>query len=158
MGSGRYETIEEIEAVVHSFERCEYGVHEFDHSKHMAVAAWYLRHFSFEGALGRMRCSLLRFTEHHGVKGYHETITRFWLELAAGNLLVESAGRSLVEQVNELIRKYGDKNTLFDYYTREVVMSEEARERWVEPDLKQFPHTPAQHSAPPDSCSDKVLL
>jgi len=134
-----YRNLGEIEAVVHKFESCEYGVKDFDHGKHLAVAAWYLGHFSFENALARMRSSLVRFTAHHGVKGYHETITRFWLELVAAHLHTAPAGSCLTDVVHQLVRVYPDKNILFDYYTREVVMSDEARERWVAPNLKALP-------------------
>jgi hypothetical protein len=139
MEPASYRKLGEVEVVVRKFETCEYGVKDFDHRKHLAVAAWYLGHFAFEEALSRMRSSLLRFTAHHRVKGYHETITRFWLELVVAHLGKTSAGVCLTDVVNELIRTYPDKNILFDYYTREVVMSDEARERWVTPDLKALP-------------------
>ncbi len=146
MEAAFYRNLGEVEAVVRKFESCEYGVKDFDHGKHLAVAAWYLGHLAFEEALARMRNSLLRFTAHHAVKGYHETITRFWLELVAAQLGKTSAGVCLTDAVNELIRTYPDKNILFDYYTREVVMSDKARERWVAPDLKALPQVSFQVS------------
>ena len=76
-----YRDISEIETVVHNFEACAYSTAEFTHARHLAVAAWYLHTLSPDAALDRVRQSLLRFTAHHGVKGYHETITRFWMIL-----------------------------------------------------------------------------
>ena len=139
-----YRNSEEIEAVVQKFEACHYGLKDFSHGKHLVVAAWYLSRHPFEQAMARMRSSLLRFTAHHGVQGYHETITRFWLELVAGHLRKVQAGTPLVDDVNELVRTYRDKNILFDYYSREVVMSEEAKQRWVNPDLRALPQVSAE--------------
>jgi hypothetical protein len=133
-----YRSSNEIETVVRKFEKCEYGVTDFDHSKHLAVAGWYLACLGLEEALTRMRSALLRFTRHHHVKGYHETITRFWLLLVQEFLLSQPPRKPFTEQVNELIQCYCDKNILFEYYSRERVMSDQAREQWIEPDLKQL--------------------
>jgi hypothetical protein len=133
-----YRNLGEVEAVVRKFESCEYGVKDFDHGKHLTVAAFYLCQFPLEEAMIQMRSSLLRFTKHHGVKGYHETITRFWLVLVAAHLQ-RSEGCNLADAVNGLAQLYRDKNTLFDYYTSEIVMSEQAREDWLVPDLKPLP-------------------
>jgi hypothetical protein len=43
---------------------------------------------------------------------------------------------TLAVLANDLIEKYGDKNLPLTYYSRERLMSWEARTRWVEPDLK----------------------
>jgi hypothetical protein len=128
----------EIEIVVRKLENCEYGVHEFGHDKHLAVAAWYLTSPGPRAALERMRASLLRFTEHHGKTGYHETITRFWLLLVEDFLRTEVGASSLADKVNRLVCRYADKNIVFDYYSCERIMSEEARSTWVEPDLRKL--------------------
>src|SRR5256885_15496016 len=75
----QYHTTAEIKDVVHRFESCQFAKQEFTHAHHLAVAAWYLHNFTPQEALVRMRTALLRFTSHHGVDAYHETITRFWL-------------------------------------------------------------------------------
>ena len=128
----------EIEEIVRKLETCEYGKQEFYHDRHLAVAAWYLTNFPLELAMDRMRSALLRFTCHHGVKGYHETITRFWLLLVQNFLRTEVEEIPLHQKVNELIRLFNDKNLLFDYYDRELVMSDGARQTWVEPNRKSI--------------------
>jgi hypothetical protein len=127
----------EIEDIVHKLESCEYRKEEFTHHMHLAVAAWYLTSLPHEEALDRMRACLLRFTRHHGVTGYHETITRFWLRLVA-DFLENNTVQDFPARVSTLIECYGNKQTLFDYYSRERVMSEDARNAWVEPDLRSF--------------------
>jgi hypothetical protein len=82
---------------------------------------------------------LQRFIAHHGKQGYHETITRFWMELISRFLPRVPEDASIAESVNEVIARYGTKDILFEYYTRERVMSEIARREWIEPDLRSLP-------------------
>jgi hypothetical protein len=103
------------------------------------VATCYLTKFPFDEALVRMRAGLQRFIAHHGKQGYHETITRFWMELISGFLNGIFPDTAVTERANEVVARYGSKEILFEYYTRERVMSEIARREWVEPDLKSLP-------------------
>jgi hypothetical protein len=126
----------EILTLVDRLERCLLAKEEFHHRDHLVVAAVYLYAAEFESAADRMRASLKRFAEHHGLGGlYHETLTRFWLQqvdlrLDRNQCLAESA-RRIQEQLN-------DKNLVFEYYSRERIESQEAREKWVHPDKKRF--------------------
>lgn len=138
MDGAAYQTETEIADVVQKFESCTYRPEEFTHARHLTVASWYLARYSAEEALLRMQEGLRRFLVHHGkTMGYHETITRFWLELL-GEALRQAPAGSLSERINEIAARFSDKNVLFLYYTRERVMSDEARERWVEPDLRSI--------------------
>jgi hypothetical protein len=141
----KYKDERELEEVVKKFEHCEYGLAEFPHARHLTVAAWYLSRLPAAEAMAAMRRSLLRFTGHHKKQGYHETITRFWMELVAGFLSQDGMGRTLVESVNALLEEYSNKEIIFAYYSRDRVMSDEAKQEWLEPDVKPLPR--AQLSA-----------
>ena len=80
MDAVTYRNADAVREVVEKFERCEYAPQEFTHARHLTVACWYLCTLPEKEALDRMREGLLRFTTHHGKRGYHETITRFWIE------------------------------------------------------------------------------
>lgn len=126
----------EILTLVDRLECCLLGKKEFHHCDHLVVAVVYLYASDLETSMDRMRTSLNRFAAHHGVTGlYHETLTRFWLQqvekyLDRGNCLSESV-RIVREQLN-------DKNLAFDYYSRGRIDSKDARETWLEPDLKEL--------------------
>ncbi len=135
MGDAGYGDEAALREVVSKFEGCEFAVEEFTHARHLTVAAWYLCRFSPEEALTRMRTGLVRFTAHHGKQGYHETITRFWIMLIRDFLGQLPEGLTIAERVNAMVESFPGKETLFEYYTRERVMSEVARREWVEPDL-----------------------
>jgi hypothetical protein len=132
-----YRNEDAIREVVEKFETCVYAPEEFIHSRHMTVAAWYLCKLPEDEALNRMRECLLRFTAHHGKQGYHETITRFWMLLIAEHLRRHGPELSDVQRINDVVARY-PKETLFDYYSRDRVMSESARREWVEPDLRSI--------------------
>lgn len=133
-----YQTVAEIAEVVRKFADCEYSANEFTHAHHLTVAAWYLTQYPPADALDHMRASLLRFTEHYRVTAYHETITRFWL-VTTWIFLESHPSESLPARINELVRLHGDKNLLFQHYSREHVMSDLAKTQWVDPDLAPLP-------------------
>jgi hypothetical protein len=126
----------EIFTLVDRLERCLLGKEEFHHRDHLTVAVVYLCASDLETAMNRMRSSLKGFAAHHGVTGlYHETLTRFWLLQIERRL---DRSECLEQSVSNIREKLSDKNLAFDYYSRERIDSNEAREIWLEPDLKQL--------------------
>ena len=92
-------------------------------------------------ATTRIRNGILRYNGSQGIKttatsGYHETITLFWTRLVAKYLAGAENGISIVELANGVIRAFGNKEIPFEYYSRDRLLSLEARMRWVQPDLK----------------------
>ena len=100
-----YQSDIEIENVVRGFEACKTDKEAFKHREHLVVAVYYLQKLGREAALDRMRSSLMRFLDHHGVdrKKYSETITVFWLDMVAEKLNIIEAGISLAEKCNKII-------------------------------------------------------
>lgn len=100
-----YQSVTEIENVVRAFERCETGKDQFRHEDHLVVAVWYLQTLTREAAVARMRSSLLRFLDHHGVdkQKYSETLTVFWIEQVAAKLNEFGPDVSLVEKCNQIV-------------------------------------------------------
>ena len=126
----------EILTLVDRLERCLLGKEEFHHRDHLAVAVVYLYAVDLEAAVDRMRTTLKRFAAHHGVSGlYHETLTRFWLQQVQARL---DRDRCLRESVREVQEQLNDKNLPFEYYSRERMNSQEAREKWLPPDFKDL--------------------
>jgi hypothetical protein len=131
-----YCTVAEIEEVVRRFEICEYKPVEFTHAKHVTVAAWYLSHGEKEAAKERMRLGLLRFIRHHGKNAFHETITQFWIEMIDHRLRRADSRGDLISTINEIASRLVDKNLIYEYYSRALLDSPEAKASWVEPNLK----------------------
>lgn len=100
-----YSSESEIEAVVRGFETCETDKTAFKHREHLTVAVWYLQTLDTAAAVERMRTSLLRFVDHHGVprEKYSESVTVFWIELIAEKLRELGPDASLVDQCNDIL-------------------------------------------------------
>lgn len=125
----------EILTLVDRLERCLLGNKEFHHRDHLTVAVVYLCAVDLDAAVDRMRATLKRFAAHHGVDGlYHETLTRFWLQQVEMRL---DRGLCLCDSVRKVQEQLNDKNLPFEYYSRERINSQEAREKWLPPDLTQ---------------------
>jgi hypothetical protein len=103
------------------------------------AASWalgYLRHHNRDEATSLIRDGIQQLNERQGnLTGYHETITLAWVAVIERFL----GGRDLDAPVSvlagELLRQCGDKNYLLQFYSKERLFSDEARHRWVPPDL-----------------------
>lgn len=146
-GAGRscaaYETHDEIKRLVREFENCTLARADWTHRAHLTVALWYLFHHSGEEAIMLIRNGIKRYNEANGVvmtrdSGYHETMTLFWVCVISKFILLEGAGRSLVELANRMLERFDNSRLPFEHYSRERLMSWEARTSWVEPDLNGY--------------------
>ncbi|HKZ02578.1 MAG TPA: hypothetical protein VJ180_10080, partial [Pyrinomonadaceae bacterium] len=97
---------------------------------------WYLTNSSLNQATDRMRAGLHRFLDHHGVgrQKYNETLTIFWMRTISAILKQLSPELSLLEVTNSAIECLTDSGLVFKCYSREVLMSNEAKQGRVEPD------------------------
>jgi hypothetical protein len=117
---------------------------EWTHAAHFAAALWLMRHRP-EIELSRDMPGLIRaFNEAKGrvnddTTGYHETITQASLR-AARPFLDANPDVPLFQVVAALLRtELGNPNWLLQYWSRERLMSVDARRTWLEPDRKPLP-------------------
>jgi hypothetical protein len=122
-----YQSEAEIEAVVPGLESCSTGKDDFPHHKHLAVAVWYLRNATVEQAFERMRSSLLRFLDHHGIdrEKYKEELTRAWINLVHEELERLDPNLPLVTLTNTVIKRLTDLNAVFDRYPDNLQLQRE---------------------------------
>ncbi|HEU4388361.1 MAG TPA: hypothetical protein VFV34_11230 [Blastocatellia bacterium] len=142
-GPTLFDTPEQIEMLVSRFETCTLPASEWTHYAHLTVGLWYLSRYEKSEATGLIRRGIQKYNHSRGVLqtvdgGYHETITLFYVWLIIRYLKNATRKDSIVEMTNELLRTCGDRRLPLDYYSRERLMSWEARTGWVEPDLKQL--------------------
>jgi hypothetical protein len=139
----KYQTISEMKNLIAAFNNCTLPRCEWHHVAHLTVALWYLSQYKEQEAINRLRQGIQQYNAAVGIKttkesGYHATITLFWIQIVHHYLLAAVARNSLLELANGLIQTYGDKNLPLKYYSRDLLMSWEARSHWIEPDLKPF--------------------
>jgi hypothetical protein len=135
-----YQNEAEIEAMIQGFESCTTGKDSFSHADHLATAVWYLRKSDEAQALNTMREGLLRFLNHHGIGAsvYNETITRFWILILKKQMDELPREMSVLEVTNDVVEKFVRSGVVFEYYSKELLNSAEAKKGWVEPDLKKL--------------------
>ncbi len=131
----------EIDSLIHAFQECSLPRSQWTHAAHLSVGLWYLFYDSEPEAINAVRNGIKRYNSVQGIEstkdsGYHETLTLFWMRIVRGYLAEESRNRSIVHLANGLIAKYADRTLPFRYYTRDRLMSWEARLNWVEPDIR----------------------
>jgi hypothetical protein len=114
---------------------------EWTHAAHLAVASWYLLEFPKDEAVQRVRNGIPRYNERAGIRntpdsGYHETLTRFWLEIVSAFLIRRDAPAGRLEQVRRVVAEFAGRRDLHrKFYSFDVVQSRQARREWVTPDL-----------------------
>jgi hypothetical protein len=92
-------------------------------------------------ALTRLRDGIRRLNESHGSvntaeSGYHETITAAYVTLLAAFLDACPPDLPLADRVDRLLKSaLAERDMLFTFYSRERLLSVDARARWIEPDL-----------------------
>ncbi len=123
-----------------AFESCSLERSDWDHRAHLRLAWLYLQEHDLDAAVTRMRDGIRRFdlaTAPDLACNYHESMTRFWLTVIARSMEGAPAGEdfdAFCARCPELL----DKRLILAYYTQPRIVSDEARERWVEPDRRRL--------------------
>lgn len=118
---------------ISEFERFDVDPARFDHEAHVAIAWNYLDHYAEKVATERFVAALRALTAHLGVPGkYHETITRFYLEVIAERRLTNSGADW--KEFRSLNPDLLDPGLIARHYSPELIGSDEARNRYVPPD------------------------
>ena len=134
-----YTSDNDVLVLVESFENATISREEWKHREHLVVALYYVSRFELAAATEMMRRGILRLLEHgFGVDlekemPYHETLTVFWMN-AVHAFWIDHKHLPLADIANEIAESL-DKDHPLKFYTRELLFSDEARGRFVEPDL-----------------------
>ena len=139
-----YEAAAEVERVVAGFTNGTLAHDEWTHRAHLTVALWYATHYEAAEALDLVRAGILRLNAAHGVpttptRGYHETITRFYMRVVRHFVEQEDGGGDWAARANRFIQRYGHRELPLRHYSEARLKSAEARAGWVEPDLLPLP-------------------
>jgi hypothetical protein len=139
-----YTTIEDFNSLVQAFADHTLPRSQWTHQAHLTVALWYFIHYSPAEATNQIRKGIQQYNAAHGIPttptgGYHETLTLFWCRLVQQFLADRQAASLTLETVNALIQRCCDPKLPFVYYSRDRLLSLEARITWVEPDLQPLP-------------------
>jgi hypothetical protein len=122
------------------FEKCEVRPADFDHRAHVSLAWTLLTDHDVDTACQLMRDGLQTFLRRNGIEPskYHETMTRAWI-MAVRHFMERTAesdsAASFIEQNPQLL----DSKIMLTHYSVELLFSDEARARFVQPDRVPIP-------------------
>lgn len=113
------------------------------HQAHITTAIWYLLNYDMEDALCRIRSGIISYNlatggENTGSNGYHETITVYWWKLI--DLYIRAHEGLRYDQLCDsfLASPYAAQAKAFEFYTKEKLLSSQARACFVPPDIKEI--------------------
>lgn len=145
-------------ALLAAFEDCSLPEEQWTHRSHVRVAWLYASRHELTEAIDRMRSSIKAFNKAKGTpesidRGYHESITvAFMTIVSAANCRTgpHNSSRDFCDACPDLLTKY----VLRKYYSRDRLMSVEAKAEFVEPDLLPL----SQYGAPARDSSAAVVI
>jgi hypothetical protein len=113
---------------------------EWTHEAHLRVGAWHVHHHGADGALPLLRERIRRLNDSHGTvnsatSGYHETITAAYARLIADFLAADPTADLEARVAALLASPLAERAALFRFWSRERLLSPEARAAWLPPDL-----------------------
>lgn len=126
-----------------AFEACEVSHTAWTHRCHIRLARLMLQGRRFDEALNMTRSGIQKLNARHQTpegleRGYHETVTHAWLKIVAATMKHhghESDSRAFCDKHPQLM----SSKLLRLYYTRERIITLEAKREFVEPDIAPLP-------------------
>lgn len=128
----------ELEAFFTEWKECRLPKAEWTHAAHVAVAAYLSFQHGGEAAFALMKPLIQQYNlavggQNTETSGYHETLTRFWMDTVARETARES---QLLPAVRKAVAKFGLRSDWHKrHYSFDVVKSVQARREYVAPDL-----------------------
>ncbi len=136
-----YDTEEKIMELVRSFEDASISRGDWHHAEHLIVALYFVSRFDLDTAIEKMRNGILNLL----VRGfnvdlaiempYHETLTVFWMRTAA-DFYSAKASETISDIAEEFVSGF-DKDHPLRYYSRDLLFSDDARVKFVSPNIHQ---------------------
>lgn len=126
--------------LIEEFENCTLPKEEWTHANHFVMALWYCIKYPLPEAVQKISGGIRGYNESVGGvntedAGYHETITLFYISTIAGYVVTRGVMDFNEEVVGEFLRQpFLDREYVWGYYSKERLMSKEARLGWRAPD------------------------
>jgi len=122
-----------------AFEDCAIPTAGFRHREHLRLAWIYLREWDQEGAIKRVTLGIQRYAHRNGSsRKYHETLTQAWVRIVA-LAIAETPQAGSFDELLTVHPHLLDMDLPLRHFSRDLLWSDSARGRWVEPDLRGFP-------------------
>lgn len=135
---------EQATELVKQFETCSLPKEKWTHEAHFVMALWYCSHQPLPLAMQSIRNGIKKYNvsvggENTDHSGYHETITVFYTRVIINYLLTNDKTRQFENKLSDLFEQpFLVKDFPLQYYSKELLMSKEARRDWIPPDIQSL--------------------
>jgi hypothetical protein len=121
------------------FERCELPEAEWTHLAHIRVAWVCLSILPADAALQRIRKGILRYNTDvlQRRHKYHETVTVAFTRIVADRIRAGENWEDFAQRIDDLLNT--EMPLLLRYYSKNRLLSNAARDGFLEPDLEKIP-------------------
>lgn len=130
-----------ILAIVEAFRARTLPFADWSHQAHLATGLWHVATHGEDAAKPLLREGIKAYNLSVGrpndaMRGYHETVTMYFVWSAA-RFLERDAPAGLRDSVNGYVGgPFGSKEGVFRFWSRDRLLSPDARLAWCEPDLQ----------------------
>lgn len=128
-------------AIVEAFRARTLPFADWSHQAHLATGLWHVATHGEEAAKDLLRDGIRAYNEAVGrvndeMRGYHETVTMYFVWSAA-RFLERFSGTGLAARANAYVEgPFGAKDGIFTFWTKERLLTPEARLAWFAPDIR----------------------
>jgi len=135
-------TYRDAKQLVEGFENGTLPAAEWTHKAHFVMALWYTFYFPVADARRRIKEGIKVYNVATGGRntedsGYHETITELYIRTIVHYQLSFAGHYDFQTLLDNLEgQPFLERNFPFNFYSKEFLMSREARKNWVEPDIR----------------------
>ena len=132
-----------FDKIIDGFNSSSLAKDEWTHEAHLAMAIYYISRYLPENILPVVRKKIKKLNDFHGTpnskdSGYHETLTEFWLHNAY-LFMLRNSDLEREELTTQFVNsKYGERAYPLEFYSKEKLMSNQARLEFVLPDKKEM--------------------
>jgi hypothetical protein len=125
------------------FEAGDFPPSDFRHRDHLRLAFVYLCECDVQSTNNQMRTALRNFLKCNNVPAdkYHETVTYSWVQ-AVKHFMEQAEPATSFEEFIAANERLLDTDIMLSHYKRETLFSDEARTKFVQPDLAAIPQYP----------------
>jgi len=122
-------------------EGCSIAVSEFNHRAHVRLAYIYLVKNSTDSSNHLMRETINKLLKYNNIEPsvkYHETLTKAWLLAVSHYMQNTESSFSADDFINENPQLL-DNELIMRHYSKQRLYSDNARNKYMEPDLAPIP-------------------
>ena len=135
-------TVDEAKKLIQQFENGDLPKEKWTHEAHFVMALWYCSHQPLPLAIESIKEGIKNYNISVGGantddSGYHETITVFYTRLIINYILQGDLCQPFENRLAALSQQsFLLKDFPLRYYTKELLMSKDARKKWTPPDIQ----------------------